>query len=158
MVALPCDPQPGTDKGRNMNRGLRALALACAVGLMVVLAATAQARPMPRAESTLGPCIGATPSMFAVDLTGAAARGGDREPSAWKSPPIEEAPVSSHKGFSATIPVYFHVFTDGATGALTKQDLQTQVNVLNSDYAGFEGGAYTGSSFKYAGADYTSNA
>jgi hypothetical protein len=57
--------------------------------------------------------------------TAAGERGGDREPAAWKSPPIEEAPATEHgPKFKATIPVYFHVFTDGATGNLTNQQLQ----------------------------------
>jgi Pregnancy-associated plasma protein-A len=141
-----------------MHRHLKTTAFACVVVVAAVFAATAQARPVARAHA-LGACMGATPNAFSVDLAGAStARGGDREPSGWKNPPIDEAPVTSHKAFSATIPVYFHVFTDGATGALTKQDLQTQINVLNSDYAGFEGGAYTGFSFKLAGADSTNNA
>jgi pregnancy-associated plasma protein-A len=90
--------------------------------------------------------------------TAAGARGGDREPSGWKSPPIEEAPATGDgHGFKATIPVYFHVFTDGATGNLTNQQLQQQINVLNADYGGFEGGAYTGFSFKLAGVDRTNN-
>src|ERR1700750_554555 len=88
--------------------------------------------------------------------TPAGARGGEREPSAWKSPPIDEAPTTGHgHGFKATIPVYFHVFTDGATGNLTDQRLRQQVDVLNADYAGFEGGAYTGFSFRFAGVDRT---
>jgi len=90
--------------------------------------------------------------------TAAGARGGEREPAGWKSPPIEEAPATGHgKGFKATIPVYFHVFTDGATGNLTNQQLQQQVNVLNAGFGGFEGGAYTGFSFKLAGAERINN-
>ena len=91
--------------------------------------------------------------------TAAGERGGDREPAAWKSPPIEEAPATGHgHGFRATIPVYFHVFTDGTTGNLTDQQLRKQVDVLNAGFGGFEGGAYTGFSFRFAGADRTDNA
>ena len=89
----------------------------------------------------------------------AGAHGGDREPAAWKSPPIEEAPATGHgPSFKATIPVYFHVFTDGATGNLTDQQLQQQINVLNAGFGGFEGGVHTGFSFKLAGVDRTDNA
>jgi hypothetical protein len=89
----------------------------------------------------------------------AGARGGDREPAAWESPPIEEAPATGHgPSFKATIPVYFHVFTDGATGNLTNQQLQQQINVLNAGFGGFEGGVHTGFSFKLAGVDRTNNA
>ncbi|MFL5968896.1 MAG: zinc metalloprotease [Gaiellaceae bacterium] len=84
---------------------------------------------------------------------------GEREPSGWKSPPIEEAPATGHgPKFRATIPVYFHVFTDGAKGNLTNRQLQQQVDVLNADYAGLEGGAYTGFSFRLAGAERIDNA
>lgn len=90
--------------------------------------------------------------------TPASARGGEREPSGWKNPPIEEAPATGHgRGFKATIPVYFHVFTDGATGDLTNQQLQGEINVMNAGFGGFEGGAYTGFSFKLAGVDRTNN-
>ena len=65
-----------------------------------------------------------------------------------------EAPTTGHgKGFTATIPVYFHVFTDGAIGNLTNQQLRQQINVLNADFGGFEGGAYTGFSFDLAGVE-----
>ena len=91
--------------------------------------------------------------------TSAGARGGDREPAAWKSPPIEEAPATGHgPKFKATIPVYFHVFTDGTTGNLTNQQLQQQISVLNAGFGGFEGGVHTGFSFTLAGADRTNNA
>jgi hypothetical protein len=88
--------------------------------------------------------------------TAAGARSGDREPAAWKSPPIEEAPATGHgPKLRASISVYFHVFTDGATGKLTNQQLQQQVDVLNTGIAGFEGGAYTGFAFRLAGVDRT---
>ena len=50
-------------------------------------------------------------------------------------------------GFTATVPVYFHVVTDGATGRLTDPQIAAQMNVLNVTFAGGEGGARTGFSF-----------
>jgi len=41
---------------------------------------------------------------------------------------------------------------------LSEQDLRRQVQVLNTDFAGREGGFNTGFTFTYAGADYTDNA
>lgn len=96
----------------------------------------------------------ATPS-YLCDAVGA--RGGDRDPSAWKSPPIEEAP-KTNKRFSVTVPVRFHVFTDGATGYLSEAQLREQVRVLNTGFSGGEGGVDTGFRFTYAGADWTDNA
>jgi hypothetical protein len=89
----------------------------------------------------------------------AGARAGDREPSAWKNPPIDEAPAS-HRGsdYRVTIPVHFHVFTRGQEGFLSETTLRQQVNVLNTEFAGHEGGSSTGFSFTFASADYTDNA
>jgi hypothetical protein len=62
------------------------------------------------------------------------------------------------KSFKATVPVYFHVVTDGTTGALTDAQIAAQIQVLNNTYAGGEGGAKTGFSFTLAGVDRTDNA
>jgi hypothetical protein len=56
-----------------------------------------------------------------------------------------------------TVPVYFHVVTDGATGALTDEQIAAQMNVLNNTFAGGEGGATSGFSFQLAGVTYTDN-
>ena len=57
-----------------------------------------------------------------------------------------------------TVPVYFHVITDGATGALTNAEISAQIAVLNDTYAGDEGGARTAFSFRLAGVTRTDNA
>jgi Pregnancy-associated plasma protein-A len=62
------------------------------------------------------------------------------------------------KRFSATVPVYFHVVTDGAKGSLTSAQIAAQISVLNSTFAGAEGGAKTGFSFTLAGVTRTDNA
>ena len=63
-------------------------------------------------------------------------------------------------GFSATVPVYFHVVTDGSTGALTNGQVQAQIRVLNAGFAGAEsaGAPNTGFSFTLAGITRTNNA
>jgi hypothetical protein len=60
--------------------------------------------------------------------------------------------------FKATVPVYFHVVTDGAIGAVTDKQIATQIAVLNNTYAGGEGGATSGFSFAVAGVTRTDNA
>jgi hypothetical protein len=97
----------------------------------------------------------------AVLGAGAVGRGGSaREPDLGQVP--QDMPASA-KGvakanFSATVPVYFHVITDGATGALTNKQIGDQIAVLNRTFAGREGGARTGFSFTLAGVTRTDNA
>jgi Pregnancy-associated plasma protein-A len=59
--------------------------------------------------------------------------------------------------FSATVPVYFHVITDGATGNLTRAQITAQMAVMNKTFAGGEGGADTGFSFDLAGITRTND-
>ena len=60
--------------------------------------------------------------------------------------------------FSATVPVYFHVITDGRVGNLTARQLDAQVAVLNKTFGGREGGFRTNFSFYLAGVTRTDNA
>jgi hypothetical protein len=62
------------------------------------------------------------------------------------------------KNFKATIPVFVHVITDGATGNVTDAQIADQITVLNRTFAGAEGGATTGFSFRLAGVTRTDNA
>jgi hypothetical protein len=62
------------------------------------------------------------------------------------------------QNFSATVPVYFHVITDGSIGSLTSKQISGQIAVLNNTFAGGEGGADTGFSFRLAGVTRTNNA
>jgi hypothetical protein len=62
------------------------------------------------------------------------------------------------KNFKATIPFTFHVVTDGAIGAVTDAQIAAQIEVLNNTYAGGEGGAATGFSFRLAAITRTDNA
>jgi Pregnancy-associated plasma protein-A len=73
----------------------------------------------------------------------------------------EDLPASAKghagPGFKASVPVYFHVVTDGATGSLTNAQIAAQMDVLNVTFAGGEGGARTGFSFVLAGVTRTDN-
>jgi hypothetical protein len=62
------------------------------------------------------------------------------------------------KAFRATVPVYFHVVTDGATGAVTDAQIAGQIDVLNNTFAGGEGGSDTGFRFTLAGITRSDNA
>jgi pregnancy-associated plasma protein-A len=88
------------------------------------------------------------------------ARGGPREPDLGQTP--QDLPASAKgkakAGFRATVPVYFHVVTDGSIGALTRSQIAAQIAVLNNTYAGGEGGANTGFRFRLTGVTRTDNA
>ena len=60
--------------------------------------------------------------------------------------------------FSVTVPVYWHVVTDGAAGALTDNQILGQIGVLNRAFSGRAGGAATGFSFSLAGITRTNDA
>ena len=60
--------------------------------------------------------------------------------------------------FAVTVPVYFHVITDGAVGALTAQQIDAQIAVLNKTFGGREGGCRTGFAFALAGVTRTDDA
>ena len=61
------------------------------------------------------------------------------------------------KHFKATVPVYVHVLSDGAIGALSNDQIAGQIRVLNNTFAGGEGGAAAGFSFALAGVTHTDN-
>ena len=102
-------------------------------------------------------------SLFSDSVTaagGAAGRGVVREPDLGQ---VHADLPASDKGragkrFSATVPVYFHVVTDGKIGALTQTQIDAQMTVLNRTFAGAEGGATSGFRFQLAGVTRTDNA
>lgn len=62
-------------------------------------------------------------------------------------------PGSGGGAFAATtIPVYWHVITDGTKGNLTSSELASQMTVLNNAYSG------SGFTFQTVDVDYTNNA
>ena len=90
-----------------------------------------------------------------------AARGGTvREPGTGQV--HQDLPASAQgkagANFTATVPVYFHIVTDGAIGALTDNQVAAQIAVLNNNFAGREGCDRTGFSFELAGVTRTDNA
>jgi len=107
--------------------------------------------------------VGAAPASANIcdpPFAGIAARGEVREPELNQ---VHADMPASAKGkakanFKATVPVYFHVITAGTTGALTNAQIAAQIDVLNRTFAGAEGGARTGFTFKLAGVTRTDNA
>jgi hypothetical protein len=57
-----------------------------------------------------------------------------------------------------SIPIYFHVITDGANGQVSDTTINNQIVALNKSYSGQLGGVKTGFRFRVAGVDHTNNA
>jgi hypothetical protein len=111
-----------------------------------------QSQAAPAGPDQVSPCVSEDSVIQA--------RGGPREPDLGQV--AQDLPASA-KGkagpnFRVTVPVYFHVITDGATGSLTNAEISAQIAVLNNTYAGGEGGARTGFNFRLAGVTRTDNA
>jgi hypothetical protein len=94
--------------------------------------------------------------------TSSVARGNDKAREPELNDVIEDVPASAKgkgaKRFAATIPLYIHVITAGATGAVSDGTIAEQVAALNLSFGGFYGGANTGFSFRLAGVTRTDNA
>ena len=60
--------------------------------------------------------------------------------------------------FSATVPTYIHVITDGGVGNLTAKQIADQIAVLDKTFGGREGGYRTQFDFVLAGVTRTDNA
>lgn len=115
--------------------------------------------------SAMGGVATAVPSAFCVDTStsdqAVQGRGGDgREPDLGEI--HEDLPATvkgkASKHFRATVPVYVHVVTAGTVGALTDEQIAVQIQVLNTTFAGGEGGAAAGFNFQLAGVTRTDNA
>ena len=130
------------------------LACACALALGLVVAPAAQA------DDQFAYCDPLAPAGTAFYSATAQGRGSVREPELEQVHADMPAAAKGRAGkaFRATVPVYFHVVTDGATGALTNAQIQGQIDVLNTTFAGGEGGANSGFRFTLAGVTRTDNA
>ena len=138
------------------------LASACAVVAALCVGAGASPASGAAGADSRGLCAPITAADGALTAASSfAGRGANgREPDLGQT--HEDLPASAKgqagKRFKATIPVYMHVVTDGATGSLTDAQIAAQIAVLNNTFAGREGGANTGFSFTLAGVTRTNNA
>ena len=82
----------------------------------------------------------------------------EKSPGVAKALPARAQNKAPSTGLLATVPVYWHVITDGSTGAITDGDVRAQIRVLNAGFSGAEGGADVGLKFELAGVTRTNNA
>jgi hypothetical protein len=132
-----------------------------AIMASALIYATGAVMPVGTAAAVASPFCSASDLVNAESSHTVSARGGDgREPDLGEV--HEDLPAAAKgkagKNFRVTVPVYFHVVTDGATGALTSKQIAAQIDVLNNTFAGGEGGATSGFSFALAGVTRTDNA
>ena len=141
-----------------------------AVGALSALAVTAAPVGAAAAANPAALCTdweaagtGTFDALTALTASGSTARSAGnvvREPSLNVN---YEAMPDSAKGkggakFKATVPVWFHVVSDGAIGNVTQAQIDEQMTVLNLAFAGFYGGAKSGFRFELAGVTRTDNA
>ena len=141
-----------------MKKYFGALGLAAALYAVAVApaAASSTARfcdPMSRADTAY---FGGAANLRSIAGRGTTVREPDLGTIATDLP--ASAKGKAGKRFKATVPVYFHVVTDGAKGNVTAAQIQTQIDVLNNTFGGGEGGANTGFSFALAGVTRNDNA
>ncbi len=130
--------------------------VACVAAVISLCAAD-----VAQADSSSALCAPVGAQSLLSDSSGVQGRGGQlREPDLGEV--HGDLPASAKgkagKRFTATVPVYFHVITDGATGNLTRTQIDAQMTVLNRTFAGAEGGAASGFSFRLADVTRTDNA
>jgi hypothetical protein len=99
-------------------------------------------------------------SVSALSTT-STARSGRSEPVFRNAPVNSNIPGLAPKvpaNFSASVPVYFHIVTNGTTGNVSDMTIAEQMTVLNQAFSGFYGGADSKLSFTLAGVTRTNNA
>ena len=142
-----------------------------ATGLLAALAVTVSPAAAGQASATnSGVCSGweaagaaAFDSLGALTATGSSARAAGNVP---KEPSLsatyealpDSAKGKARAGFRASVPVWIHVISDGATGNVPQSVIDEQMTVFNLAFAGFYGGAASGFSFTLAGVTRTDNA
>jgi len=154
---MPPNIQTVVERGGSRMRAMRRLV---ALILVYTLGATLAAMPAAAASTSER---GASSVFCDPGVSGAQVAGRDvtaREPDLGQ---VHEDMPASAKGkagtnFSATVPTYIHVITDGAVGNLTAKQINDQIAVLDKTFGGREGGYRTRFDFVLAGVTRTDNA
>ena len=132
------------------------------LALAGVTAAALIAAASPAAAQPTGLGVGPMCAFGGASSGVSAARGTAREPLTMAQS-MQEVPASALAKMSAktgvvSIPIYFHIITDGTTGLVSDTTVNKQIVALNNSYSGQLGGVKTGFRFRVAGVDHTNNA
>ncbi len=132
------------------------------LALAGVTAAALIAAASPAAAQPTGLGVGPMCAFGGASSGVSAARGTAREPLTMAQS-MQEVPASALAKMSAktgvvSIPIYFHIITDGTTGLVSDTTINKQIVALNNSYSGQLGGVKTGFRFRVAGVDHTNNA
>ena len=133
-----------------MNFRRRALSLAAIAALSLALV------PTPVLAAAIGACApGGGAATILVGRDGVAR---EKDTGQQHKDLPARAKGKAPASLSATVPVWFHVITNGSLGNLTSQQINAQIAVLNTGFGGGEGGDDSGFSFSLAGVTRTDNA
>jgi hypothetical protein len=148
---------------KSMSRTL--LAIAVGAGMAVAPVASASAAPEPVAQVAACPSSSSA-GAGAIGARGRATRSDANEPTraevatmarrtarALAAKGLATRPATRRsRAFAVTVPVYFHIITDGTNGRVTSTQISQQITVLNNAYAS------TGVKFTLTATDTTVNA
>ena len=135
-----------------MNRTRRAIALILGYALVATLGA------MPVAASTLaGGAALCGPHDQEVAPQGRGGKVREKDLAQTHADLPASAKGKAPANFATTVPVYFHVITNGSLGNLTATQISAQIAVLDNTFGGGEGGAATGFDFTLAGVTRTND-
>jgi hypothetical protein len=132
-----------------MNLRRRALTLAAIAALSLALV------PTPAFAAAIGACAPGGAADILVGRDGVAREKDTGQPHRDLPP---RAKGKAPAGLQVSVPVWYHVVTDGSAGSVTNQQINNQIAVLNDGFGGGEGGDDTGFSFTLAGVTRTNNA
>ena len=127
----------------------RALSLAAIAALTLALV------PTPVLAAAIGACAPGGDAGTTLVGRGGAAREKDTGQVHKDMPARAKGQASA--SLAVSVPVWFHVITNGSVGNLTTQQINAQITALNNGFGGDEGGDDTGFSFTLAGVTRTDN-
>jgi hypothetical protein len=129
-----------------------------AVALILGYALVATLGAMPVAASTLtGGAALCAPHDQEVEAQGRGGKLREKDLAQTHADLPASAKGRAPANFTANVPVYFHVITNGSLGNLTATQINAQIAVLDNTFGGGEGGAATGFDFTLAGVTRTND-